>query len=167
VTAGALAISSKRNSSSVEHAYKETGEIARERGVRVIYRNNHYNQKFGIKCADESVEKMVLRSGWEIYDTTSVSKDVYKHQLTDNLVHFDRRFVHTVEEHKALINRALNSSEPIKGQLEMQIAQGLLNFLFLDAIANLPVCSRKKSPLSASNGSRKEHCIILDDHFMV
>jgi len=34
----------------------ELGEAAHKAGVRLIYRNNHYNFRFGAHCADDRIE---------------------------------------------------------------------------------------------------------------
>ena len=35
----------------------ELGELARQHDVRLIYRNNHFNFRFGAHCADDRIEK--------------------------------------------------------------------------------------------------------------
>jgi hypothetical protein len=62
------AVSIKRSSTFVNTTLSWLGAAARENHVRTIYRNNHYNKRFGVHCADDRLEEMLKGSPWEILD---------------------------------------------------------------------------------------------------
>lgn len=72
------AISDQRSATFVNDTLWYIGQIAKSNSVRVIYRNNHYNSRFGTLCADEKLELLLPGSGWEIWDNRRISKDVWK-----------------------------------------------------------------------------------------
>jgi len=118
----------------------ELGEAAHEAGVRLIYRNNHYNTRFGAHCADDRIEAALKGSRWEIWDNREMSRDVWREQTFDGL-HFDRGSIHTYEEHVELVQTKIYNSIfwgfkhwPSAGQLEMQLSQSLLQSLFHDCL---------------------------------
>ena len=45
----------------------ELGELARQHAVRLIYRNNHHNYRFGAHCADDRIEKLLEGTGLHSY----------------------------------------------------------------------------------------------------
>jgi len=105
--------------------------------VQLIYRNNHYNQRFGVKCADQALEALLSGlGGWAVLDTRRVSEKIYASQMEDGL-HIDRRFVHTVQEHRAQHQKSVQEQRPSPGMLQAQIVQNLLNLVFQDALQAL------------------------------
>lgn len=126
-------IASVRVAPAIVAFMKENGKLAQERGVRAIYRNNHYNYRFGALCADALVEAAIQDTPWEIWDNRRMSKDVWEKETYDGF-HFDRHRIHTVAHHKQLIelNREMNKDVP--GALEIQFAQSLLFLLFHDEV---------------------------------
>ena len=55
-------IAEKRASPSVNKTMWEIGDLAKQLGVRVIYRNSHYNIRYGVHCADDLFEAMVMNN---------------------------------------------------------------------------------------------------------
>ena len=103
---------------------------ANEYHVKLIYRNNYYNARFGTVCADSYVEKMFNGTGyWQIFDSTRISHDVWESQEPDGL-HVERRDICTVEQHEAIRTTAELAGKPYPGMLEMQLTQSFLNNLF-------------------------------------
>jgi hypothetical protein len=45
--------------------------------VRLIYRNNHYNKRFGVFCADEKFERLLEGTRWELWDNRRISKGMW------------------------------------------------------------------------------------------
>jgi hypothetical protein len=47
------------------------GNVSAQNGNRVIYRNNHYNRRFGALCADKIFEENLRNKtkNWEILDS--------------------------------------------------------------------------------------------------
>lgn len=135
-----LAVSQGRSASWINATMWRLSNLSSVSGVRLIYRNNHHNGRFGTLCADEDFELMIRGSRWEVWDNRRISKDVWKHQIVDGF-HFDRNRQHTMEEHALLYNNTINGVKSkvhtVQGQLEMQLAQSLLQSLFHDAIAKL------------------------------
>jgi hypothetical protein len=114
----------------------EMGNLGAANGVRLIYRNNHYQARFGPACADEPLEKMLNGSHWEVWDNKRISHDVWKDQTWDGF-HFDRHKIYSEEQHA--YNEAVNRGQGrgIPGALEMQLAQSLLNAVFHDCLQHL------------------------------
>jgi hypothetical protein len=50
----------------------------------LIYRNIHYNKRFGALCSDEEFENMIKPTSWYVYDTRRISKDVWEYQMNGN-----------------------------------------------------------------------------------
>ena len=105
-------------------------KFGNESKVRLIYRNNQYNSRFGALCADEEFERLLQNTQWEIWDNRAISKDVWQNQSYDGF-HFDWPVMtYTVEDHAKYnaIHQAKFSQAP--GMLAMQLAHSLLNNLF-------------------------------------
>lgn len=124
-----LKVSHYRSSDHIKDILKELRTYATESGVRVIYRNNHYNNRFGALCADLNFEKIVKEMNWEIWDNRRISRDVWRNQTYDGF-HFDRHKVHTLEHHLQILQFNRERGVDIAGQLEIQLAQSLLNAVF-------------------------------------
>lgn len=129
-------VSARRAGDIMNATMRELGWMARDKGIDAIYRNNHYNQRFGTLCADEKLEAMLEGTGWEVLDTRGISKDCYEESMTDGL-HIDRKYTHTVEEHKRIREEAELSGNILPGQLEMALAQSFLNNIFHDSLIAL------------------------------
>ena len=114
----------------------ETGREAHAQGVRAIYRTNHHNARFGSHCADDHVLTALAGSGWEVWDNRRVSHSVWRHQIFDGF-HYDRNFVHTVDQHKQHRQQQRDQGRGTPGMLEMQLTQSLLHMLFRDALQEL------------------------------
>lgn len=124
-------ISKARATPQLKAIFHELGGCAKTNGVRVIYRNSHYNARYGVRCADDRFQDMLVGSAWEVWDNRNISKDVWHEQTWDGF-HFDRVTLHTVEEH------VLHPDHPKYtkgfGMMEIQLAQSLLHELFVDAV---------------------------------
>jgi len=130
------AVSVRRASQFVNTTLSWLGEAAKENKVRTIYRNNHYNKRFGVHCADDRLEEMLKGSPWEILDSRRISKGCYEHQNWDGF-HFDRWKVNWEETHLGTYNWYKSHSLEIPGQLEMQLTQSFLNMAFYDALQHI------------------------------
>jgi len=132
-----MAISNKRAAPFINESFWIDAALAKPRSVRLIYRNSHYNQRYGVHCADDKVEAMIEGSGWEIWDNRRISKEVWKEQNWDGF-HFERIYTTTVQKHEWLVNSSTyynflqykNYVWPSAGMLEIQFAQSLLQSLF-------------------------------------
>lgn len=134
------AVARSRASAQFNQSMWELGETAQKAGVRLIYRNNHYNFLFGAHCADDRIESALKGSHWEIWDNREISRDVWRKQALDGF-HFDRGSVHTYQEHLDLVQTHIYHNWdgkyemwPNAGQLEMQLAQSLLQSHFHDCL---------------------------------
>ncbi len=67
----------------------ELADIGARHGVRLIYRNNHFNNRFGPTCADQRLEALMQGTHWEVWDNKRISANVWKSQTWDGF-HFDR-----------------------------------------------------------------------------
>lgn len=123
-----LKISLSRIDKSINTTMWELAGLAKALGVRIIYRNSHYNRRFGALCADRRIEEAIRDSGWEIWDNRNISKDVWMYQTWDGF-HFDRHKIHSIEDHAMYRQDALKDNRPAPGQLEMQLSQSLLQSL--------------------------------------
>ena len=136
--------SKKRTDPEALKVLQAISDLANEYGVRIIYKNNHYNCRFGALCADEVLElklREVKDSRWEVWNTRPMSVQHWRDQTWDGL-HFDRQPVHTLPEHY----RAWFSSErgfKVHGnsiafnnmaELEMQLTNTLLQRTILKPI---------------------------------
>lgn len=128
-------VSNLRVSPSIVANMKEFGELAQNQGVKAIYRNSHFNYRYGALCADAKLEAAVQNTSWEVWDNRRMSRDVWKTETYDGF-HFDRHRVHTVEHHQNLIALNKEMGKDIPGALEIQLAQSLLFHLFHDEIQN-------------------------------
>jgi len=135
--ANQTAVAEERASEFVNHTIvHELGDIGARHGVRLIYRNNHFNSRFGPTCADERLEALMAKhSQWEVWDNKGISKDVWMNQTWDGF-HFDRHKVYTEEHHLENIKDWHASGKEAPGALEMQLAQSLLNAIFHDCLTN-------------------------------
>lgn len=105
-------------------------KLAREFDVRLIYRTNHYNTRFGVLCADKQFETLLTGSIYEIWDNKRISRNIWKTQTYDGF-HFDRTYIHSIEQHIEKLSYWVGD---FPGQLEIQLAQSLLNSIFYDVI---------------------------------
>jgi len=67
-------VSRYRSSDHILDMLKELSGYAKAAGVRVIYRNNHHNSRFGALCADANFEPLVKQVGWEVWDNRRVAE---------------------------------------------------------------------------------------------
>lgn len=132
----ATRVSHLRISPAIKKAMFENGELAKSLGVKVLYRNNHHNTRFGTICADQGFEAMLEGSGWDIWDNRRISEDVWKTQSADGF-HFDRHGVNTMVHHQQINDLMIAEKMEFPGMLEIQFAQSLLFTLFRDALAEL------------------------------
>ena len=128
-------ISINRASPFVNLTMRWLGDEAKKNNVRTIYRNNHYNTRFGVHCADDRLEEMLQGTSWEILDSRRISHDVYLSQTYDGF-HVDR-IAHSVEEHIQLNKLCKENNKEIPGQLEIQLAQSFLNMALYDALVHI------------------------------
>lgn len=102
---------------------------AKVTGVQLIYRNNHYQERYSPLCADEKIEAALKGSQWEIFNNREISRDVWKKQCPDGF-HFARDNIYSVEDHQKYAAERLAADGVLPGQLEMQLAQSLLFQIF-------------------------------------
>jgi hypothetical protein len=126
-------ISLARVQTSVRNTMNECIDIAKRLGVRAIYRGNHYNDRFGVNCADDRLMEMLNGTGWEWWDNRRLSADVWRTQNWDGF-HFDRTNDRTVLQHTAHREQDLAQGQEAPGMLEIQLAQSLLHRLFRDEL---------------------------------
>lgn len=108
--------------------------IAKKKKIRLIYRTNHVNKRYGALCADGLLEvkmKEMKESIWEIWDNRALSKDIWRKQTCDGF-HYGRARVHSIEDHKRYRKEYYNKFHEYPGQLEMQYVQSLLHNLFYE-----------------------------------
>jgi hypothetical protein len=129
-------------------------ELSREASllnIRLVYRNNHHNARFGTRCADDNFQLMLRGSAWEIWDNRRLSDGIWMKQVWDGF-HFDRHEINLVIDHKAQrdfyilqryetladIHVETNNDCSVRyeapGQLELQLAQSLLQLLFHECL---------------------------------
>jgi len=67
----------------------ELSKLAKANNVRLMYRNNHYNSRFGVKCADEEFEQALRFPGsaWEIIDSRNQSQEHWRDQVHASHTH--------------------------------------------------------------------------------
>mmetsp|Transcript_14405 Transcript_14405/g.13884 ORF Transcript_14405/g.13884 Transcript_14405/m.13884 type:complete len:392 (-) Transcript_14405:226-1401(-) len=123
-------IAAHRANTFVNFTIWRMNELALKLDVRLIYRTNHFNSRFGVLCADKQFEALLKGSIYEIWDNKRLSRSVWQSQTYDGF-HFDRTFIHSIEQHR--VNLAQWVGE-LPGQLEIQLAQSLLNAVFYDVI---------------------------------
>lgn len=130
-------IGRRRADDFVNQTMWRLSEVGAKHHVRLIYRNNHYNARFGALCADEAFEKLLIGSKWEIWDNRRLSEAVWRAQLYDGF-HFDWPVMtYTEEDHRAynVLHRQQFGQHP--GMLAQQYGQSLLNALFYSALKDL------------------------------
>lgn len=131
------AIAARRADSFVNQTLRSLSQEAESRSIRLIYRNNHVNRRFGALCADEAFESLLLETKWELWDNRRMSETVWRSQCHDGF-HFDWPVLTFTEEEHAAYNskhRALFGQHP--GMLAQQLAQSLLNALFFDVLTEV------------------------------
>lgn len=133
VTNESIDVSKGRSASWINDTMWRLSKLAESKKIRLIYRNSHYNKRFGTLCADEAFESMIKGSHWEVWDNRRISKNVWMEQTMDGY-HFDRNKAHSIEDHMQAINISLSKKKPVLGELEMQLSQSLLQSLFYDCI---------------------------------
>ena len=126
-------VSLDRISPNVVANFKEYGGLAKSLGVRAIYRNNHYNSRFGALCADIRLERAIQNTSWEIWDNRRISIDIWQNSTYDGF-HFDRHNVHTPTHHAQIMALDRELGKDVPGALEIQLAQSLLFNLFRDVL---------------------------------
>lgn len=52
-----MEISNKRAAPWINLTLWEDAALAKQLGVRLIYRNSHYNQRYGVNCADDQAKR--------------------------------------------------------------------------------------------------------------
>lgn len=126
--------------------------VAKGQHVRLIYRNNHFNRRYGALCADEQFEvllhslgtchpssmaKSCNESAWELWNNRNLSEAVWEQQSYDGF-HFDWPILTYSQEDHRRVNRQLKhllGQQP--GMLVIQLAQSFLNSLFFSVLSNL------------------------------
>ena len=68
-------VSKLRTSSIINESMWRFSELAAKYHTRIIYRNNHFNRRFGTICADAEFESMIYGSNWEIWNNREISRD--------------------------------------------------------------------------------------------
>jgi len=142
-------VSALRTSPVTLSYMKELSNIAKTNNVRLIYRNNHFNNRFGAFCADKNLERFLRRNTiWEIFDSRNMSHDHWKDQTFDGF-HFDRSKVYTEKDHLNAFSSKSWRQFPNKvvqhehmGELEITLAQSLLSFLVLEPLLKSPFRGR-------------------------
>lgn len=133
------AASQRRVLPSIKQAMWENGQLAQQLGVRAIYRTNHHNNRFGTHCADDKFLAMLQDgpgSGWEIWDNTRISQEVWVNQTYDGF-HFDRHRIHTWVHHHQHLAWAIDMQYEVPGMLEMTLTQSMLHLLFRDVLQEI------------------------------
>ncbi len=123
-------ISRSRSDNWTNQTMHYLSNLANQSNVRLIYRNNHYNNRYGALCADEELETLLKTSQWEIWDNRIMSKSVWRNQSYDGF-HFDWPVMtYTVEDHSKYnaVHAAKFMQKP--GMLAVQLAHSLLQNLF-------------------------------------
>ena len=137
-SAEAVTISHERASSKVISTFQHFSDLSRLHHSQLIYRTNHYNGRFGALCADrlleERMKQKISNSNWKIWDNRGMSKDCWHEQNWDGF-HFDRFMVYNASHHRAHMGYFQSRGRPLPGQLEIQLAQSLLNGIFYDYLA--------------------------------
>jgi hypothetical protein len=153
-------VSLSRVSLTAQAIFSNMSILAKEYHTRLIYRTNHYNNRYGVHCADDRVIQMLqhlptqnLGAVWEIWDNRNLSYEVWQEQNYDGF-HFDRNRVNSYEHHighvqffkkKNWILPGKNNNNNFNllfyiiisyyynyviGILEVSLAQSLLHWLF-------------------------------------
>jgi hypothetical protein len=134
-------VSIKRASQWVDNVIvHEYGAYAKSNDVRLIYRGNHYNARFGPHCADTKLQKLFeddKAQAWEVWDNARISKDAWKAQTWDGF-HFDRNNIHSTEQHLYNVAQFGGAGREKPGAMEMQLAHSLLNSVFHECLTDHP-----------------------------
>ena len=93
-------ISQSRSTHVINESMWELSRKASLHSIRLVYRNNHHNARFGSKCADDAIERMLLGSSWEVLDNRRLSDGIWMKQVWDGF-HFDRHEINLSIDHKA------------------------------------------------------------------
>jgi len=120
---------------------RELSSVCRKQNIQLIYKNNHYNCRFGAQCADEELEKTMVFPGsqWQVWDTRNVSMQHWRDQTWDGL-HFDRQIAHSIKDHLLTWWEARFRFKgaviyfPHQAELEIQLAQSLLNRIIMPGL---------------------------------
>ena len=67
-------VSKLRTSSIINESMWRFSELSEKYHTRIIYRNNHFNRRFGTICADAEFESMIYGSNWEIWNNREISR---------------------------------------------------------------------------------------------
>lgn len=129
-------ISLRRASSEVKEKVIMLSNLAKNLNVKLIYRNNHLNSRFGALCADENFEKLLLNTNWELWDNRRISEKVWIEQNYDGF-HYDRNRIHTFDHHVAHMKYFKDRGWISPGIMEIQLAQSLLHNLFYQCSASM------------------------------
>lgn len=76
-------VSALRSSNFVNKTVWYLSELSGQYKVRLIYRNNHWNNRFGVYCADEKFEKLLTGTKWELWDNARMSEGIWVNQTFD------------------------------------------------------------------------------------
>lgn len=68
-------VSKLRTSSIINESMWRFSELSEKYHTRIIYRNNHFNRRFGTICADAEFESMIYGSNWEIWNNREISRE--------------------------------------------------------------------------------------------
>ena len=93
-------ISRSRASPAINESMWELSREASLLNIRLVYRNNHHNARFGTRCADDDFQLMLRGSAWEIWDNRRLSDGIWMKQTWDGF-HFDRHEINLAIDHKA------------------------------------------------------------------
>lgn len=126
-------ISERRASKHIKSIIDEMSGLSHDLNVRLIYRNNHFNRRFGVYCADEKFELLLEDTHWELWDNRRISKQVWESQCGDGF-HFDRVKIGTKEHHQGFNKVYRDNNWELPGMLEIQLAQSALNLIYYDWI---------------------------------
>jgi hypothetical protein len=136
----AVHVSQSRSSLEVVKAFHKLAISARKFETRLIYRNNHYNQRYSAECADLLLEtnlrelqkkEAVMNSSftkWEIWDNRRISKGIYLNQCWDGF-HYDRPR-RTDSDRWRRMSQFFQQNGEVPETMLMQFAQSFLNSLF-------------------------------------
>ena len=130
-------IENKRNQQWIFDVMNWLGNVSAQNGNRLIYRNNHFNRRFGALCADQKFEENLHNKtlNWEILDSRNISEHIWRYQCIDGF-HFDRSHLHSREAHEKFYTEFKNKGKEAHGMMEIQFGQAFLNAAFHDYVSN-------------------------------
>jgi hypothetical protein len=123
--------------------------------ARMLWRSNHHNARFGVRCADDALLKSIkhdekLSSRWSVWDNRGLSHEHWRDQTSDGF-HFDRDWLHASLQHQQYLDIAPGATGPPEmqhlkatdsmhytrhvGELEQALVQSLLHRVFHPALA--------------------------------